>query len=228
MELESLANWGEDFLKNHADKTAFAKLFGWWDELVGPQIAAISNPIYYKNEEATLLVEVSDHHWLRELRYHLPDIINKYQQKIHLAGLTKKIPEIKEIKLKYNSRLTKPDTQMAKFTNELQREFSSTVAPNRTDEVNTKNVDEELDRLLGIMGKYATGDTVHKTMTPLTSFESTNPISPEESTKPATHQTSLDPKVERTTETIDRYYPRNGFYSEFIFPPDELQNFDLY
>lgn len=220
MEFENLKKLGETFLKESLKSKEHIQIFLWWDEIVGEQIASVTQPKYFKG--GILVVEVKEESWRAELTYHVATLLEKYCKRI----AQKKINcEIKKIHFKYNPFMEKKreDKKTIKGTIYSKSQFHN----EQLEPITLKNTDDRLNAIIQKFRKYASGKNIH---------------SPKQSSLGLSLDKSIDDKHDldiaqdlskktitqpRWSQKIDRYYGKD-IYSEFITPPDELQHFDLY
>ncbi len=220
MEFENLKNLGETFLKESLKSKEHIRIFLWWDEIVGEQIALVTQPRYFK--EGILVVEVKEESWRAELAYHVTTLLEKYCKRIAQEKIN---CEIKKIHFKYNPFMEKKreDKKTIKGTIYSKSQFHN----EQLEPITLKNIDNRLNAILQKFQKYASGKSIHsskkfsldlslnKSVDDKRSLDINQDLSKKTITRP------------RRSQKVDRYYGKD-IYSEFITPPDELQHFDLY
>lgn len=70
-------------LRGGAGRAEVGGVFGRWDEVVGPALAANARPV--RLEHGTLLVEVDEPAWATQVRYLAPDVIARLAE---ISGVT--------------------------------------------------------------------------------------------------------------------------------------------
>ena len=193
-------------LSKHSYQLKAAEMFDRWEEIVGEKINSVSRP--YKIFDKVLYVAVSENHWLLELTYHQPKILETTKALFPDINL-------KSVYFKYDP---KRDYSLLKKTDEkTEADFDL----EKMEDVKTQKIAWEKEDDLLAKSLYRLMQTYGKTKKCIEEKG-------ERYVDCASVQKNERKKDKKHLSEMDEFYPENGIASQFLLQKDDFQSFDLY